>query len=134
MKGKQVRVVLAALLIVGLFGLVYRIVSSSENEVVLSGLSPLEREFIDRVVITSPESEAVVEGKVIGNQKSWFVNVTDPVFVPKIDQFWSAVAEIDEAGLIALNVRQPREDGGSTRPPAPAWSSTWEALSRSSSS
>ena len=104
MKGKQVRVVLAALLIVGLAGLVFRIVSSSENEVVLSGLSPLEREFIDRVVIRSPESEAVVEGKVIGNQKIWFVNVTDPVFVPKIDQFWSAMAEIDEAGLIALNV------------------------------
>ena len=41
---------------------------------------------------------------MIGNEKNWFVNVTDPVFVPKIDQFWSAVAEINEAGLIALNV------------------------------
>ena len=119
MKGKQVRVVLAALLVVGVVGLVYRVVSSSENEVVLSGLAPLEREFIDRVVISSPESQAIVEGKVIGTNKNWFVNVTDPVFVPKIDQFWSAVSEINEAGLIALNVdnheRMGVDDASGTR-------------------
>ena len=103
MKGRQVRVVLAALVVVGAFGLIFRVVSSSEDEVVLKGLVPLERDFIDRIVIKSPESEAVVDGKVVGTQKTWFVNATDPVFVPKIEQFWAAIAQIDEAGLIALN-------------------------------
>ncbi len=103
MKGRQVRLVLAALVVVGLAGLVFRVLSSSEDEIVLSGLLPLEREFIDRVVIKSPDSEAVVEGRLIGSRKSWFVNATDPVFVPKIDQFWGAVDGVGQAGLIALN-------------------------------
>ena len=103
MKGKQVRVVLAALVLVGVVGLIFRVVSSSEDEVVLKGLVPLERDFIDEIVIKSSDSQAVVRSQGVGAQKAWFVNATDPVFVPKLDQFWQVVAQIDEAGLIATN-------------------------------
>lgn len=99
MKGRQLWVVLAILAIVGIAGLVLRVVSSAEDEVVLSGLVPLERNFIDKIVVKSPESEATL----VRIQENWFVNGNQQVFAPKMDQFWGTVAEIDSAGLIALN-------------------------------
>ena len=99
MKNRQVGIFLVALIIVGALGLIVRIISSSEDEIVLAGLAPLEREFIDKVVIKSPESEATL----VRNQETWYVNSNQPVFIPKINEFWEKIQLINGAGLIALN-------------------------------
>ncbi len=88
-----------ALIIVGALGLIVRIISSSEDEIVLAGLAPLERDFIDKIVIKSTESEATL----VRNQETWYVNSNQSVFIPKINEFWEKVQDINGAGLIALN-------------------------------
>ncbi|MEE2885345.1 MAG: hypothetical protein VX701_06585, partial [Chloroflexota bacterium] len=99
MKNRQVGIFLVALIIVGAIGLIARIISSSEDEIVLAGLTPLERDFIDKIVIKSPESETTL----VRNQETWYVNSNQPVFIPKINEFWEKVQLINGAGLIALN-------------------------------
>ena len=88
-----------ALIIVGALGLIVRIISSSEDEIVLAGLAPLERNFIDKIVIKSTESETTL----VRNQETWYVNSNQSVFIPKINEFWEKVQDINGAGLIALN-------------------------------
>ena len=88
-----------ALIIVGALGLIVRIISSSEDEIVLAGLAPLERNFIDKIVIKSTESETTL----VRNQETWYVNSNQSVFIPKINEFWEKVQDIKGAGLIALN-------------------------------
>lgn len=88
-----------ALIIVGALGLIVRIISSSEDEIVLAGLAPLERDFIDKIVIKSTESETTL----VRNQETWYVNSNQSVFIPKINEFWEKVQDIKGAGLIALN-------------------------------
>ena len=96
MKGRQVGFVLMALIVVGIAGLIVRAVSSGSDEVVLSGLLPISREVVTRVEIRSHDSEA----ELIRIGENWNAGAY-PVFSPKLEQFWTAVAEMDGAQLIA---------------------------------
>ena len=98
MNSRQVGFVLMALIALGLAGLIGRVVSSGSDELVLSGLLPIDRSFINRVTFKSEDSEAKLErsGDV------WTIR-NQPVFVPKLAQFWAAVSQIDGAQLIAKN-------------------------------
>ena len=98
MKGRQVGVVLIALIAIGVAGLIGRVVSSDSDQIVLSGLLPLAPEIVDRMEIMSDESGA----ELIRQQDTWFV-ANEQVFVPKMFQFWTAVTDIDGAQLIATN-------------------------------
>ena len=98
MKGKQLGFVLMALIAVGIAGLIVRAVSSGSDELVLSGLLPLSQDVVTRVEIRSQESEA----ELIRIGENWSTG-THPVFSPKLNQFWIAVAEMDGAQLIATN-------------------------------
>ena len=98
MKSKQVGYVLVALIVIGLAGLVIRLVSAGSNELVLEGILPIAPEVIDRVTITSDTSEAELE-KVAG---VWLIG-RDPAFMPKLEALWTATFDIDGAQLIAEN-------------------------------
>ena len=98
MKGRQVRFVLMALIAVGIAGLILRAVSSSSDELVLSGLLPLARDIVNRVEIRSQDSET----ELVRIGENWTTG-TYPVFSPKLEQFWAAVAQMDGAQLIATN-------------------------------
>ena len=96
MRGKQVGVVLIALLVVAMAGLIVRVISSAEDELVLKGLLPLSEEQITRVTISSDESQA----DLVRIGTVWSVR-RQQVFIPKLTQFWAAVEQINKAGLIA---------------------------------
>lgn len=98
MKGRQVGFVLIALIAIGVAGLIGRVVSSDSDQIVLSGLLPLAQDIVDRMEIKSDESRA----ELIRQQDIWFVG-NEPVFPPRLFQFWTAVTDIDGAQLIATN-------------------------------
>ncbi len=58
MKSRQVGIVLIGLIVIGLAGLIIRVVSAGSDEVVLTGLIPISKDAIDRVVIRSGEQQA----------------------------------------------------------------------------
>jgi hypothetical protein len=97
-KGRQVGFVLIALIAIGVAGLIGRVVSSDSDQIILSGLLPLAQDVVDRMEIKSDESGT----ELIRQQDTWFVG-NEPVFVPKMFQFWTAVTDIDGAQLIATN-------------------------------
>ena len=98
MKGRQLGFVLMALIAVGIAGLIIRVVSSGEEELILSGLVPLPQDVVTKVTIRSGDSEVTLnrldDAWTIGGQS---------VFLPKQTQFWTAVSEIDGAQLISTN-------------------------------
>lgn len=98
MKSRQVGLVLIALIAIGLAGLVVRLVSAGQDELVLSGILPITENVVDRVVITAGDQQA--ELRKVG--ETWMVG-NNVAFPPRLEQFWSAVAEIDGAQLIAAN-------------------------------
>jgi hypothetical protein len=105
-KGRQVGYVLMAMIVVGILGLVYRVVSSGSEDLVLTGLLPIPRDTISKVVIRSEESDVTLRrADETGNV--WTVVTpagTQQVFPPKMAQFWGTVAEIDKrAQLVATN-------------------------------
>ncbi|MDA0768930.1 MAG: DUF4340 domain-containing protein [Chloroflexi bacterium] len=98
MKSKQLGYVLTALIVIGLVGLVVRLLSVGSNNLVLEGILPISPEVINRVTITSPVNEAELEK--VG--QTWLVG-RDPAFVPKLEALWTATVDIDGAQLIAEN-------------------------------
>lgn len=98
MKSRQVGYVLIALILIGVAGLVVRVVSASSNELTLEGVLPVTPDVIDRVTITSPDSQA----ELVKRGDVWQID-RDQAFGPKLDSLWSSVAEINGAQLIATN-------------------------------
>ena len=106
MKGRQVGYVLMAMIVVGILGLVYRVVSSGSEDLVLTGLLPIPRDTISKVVIRSEESDVTLR-RVDETGNVWTVVTpagTQQVFRPTMAQFWGTVAEINKrAQLVATN-------------------------------
>ena len=98
MRGRQVVIVLVALIAVGMAGLIVRVASSSSDERVLSGLLPLAQDVVDRVTISSDQSEA----ELVRIGDTWRVGTHD-AFPFKLGLFWLRVSDIDGAQLIATN-------------------------------
>lgn len=111
MKSKQVGYVLMALIAVGIAGLIIRVVARDGPEDTLAGLVQVSTEASDKITITNAESEA--ELVRLGDQSSgyaWFIN-DQPVFSPKLDQFWLAVSDLYSAQLVAENPRSQTRMG-----------------------
>lgn len=98
MKGRQLGFVLIALIAIGVTGLIGRVVSSDSDQLILTGLLPLAQDVVDRMEIKT----AGTGTELIRQQDTWFVG-NEPVFAPKMFQFWTAVSDIDGAQLIATN-------------------------------
>ena len=99
MGSKQVGYVLIALIVIGVAGLVLRLIAAGSSELTLEGILPVSPDVIDRVTITTPVgSEARLE-KI---NDIWQIERED-AFVPKLNQLWTASTDIDGAQLIARN-------------------------------
>ena len=98
MKSRQVGFVLIALIAVGIAGLIARVASSGSDELTLSGLLPLAPDVVTKATIRSNESE--VELVRVGD--SWRAG-SYPAFSAMVEQFWTAVADMDGAQLVATN-------------------------------
>ena len=98
MKSRQVGIVLIALIVIGIAGLIARAVSSGPERLFLSGLLPIAVDVNDKITIREADSEAVL----IRVGETWTID-NQPVFVPKLSQFWAAVAGLNGAQLIATN-------------------------------
>ena len=93
-----------ALIAIGVVGLILRIVAPGSNELVLSGLLPISQEVVDTVEIDSGDAST----KLIKRADVWLVE-NDPAFLPKLNQFWAAVADTPQVAT-ASATRQDRID------------------------
>lgn len=114
MKSKQVGLLLVALIIIGLAGLIIRLVSTESNELTLDGILPVTPDVINKVTI-SGEFEETNLVKVAG---IWQIE-RDLTFDDRMNALWATVGEIDGAQLIAVNPanhsRMGVEDGQGIR-------------------
>jgi len=96
-KGKQVGYVLIAVIVLGLAGIVARLLSADADLPLLSGINALSPDTIDKVVLRDWESEVIVEKESDG---SWWVE-DYPATLLQLDDFWDAAQRFDGAELIA---------------------------------
>lgn len=99
MGSKQVGYVLIALIIIGVAGLVVRLIAAGSSELTLEGILPVSPDVIDRVTITAPAGDEARLDKI---NDVWQVD-REEAFVPKLNQLWTAAADIDGAQLVARN-------------------------------
>jgi len=102
-KSQQVGYVLMALIAVGLAGLVFRIFAAGSDEITLRGLVQVSSEASDKILIHDRESETETELVRLGASDTgfaWFVE-DQPIFAPRLEQFWIAVSDLYDAQLVA---------------------------------
>ena len=103
MKSQQVGYVLMALIAVGLAGLIFRIVAAGSDEITLRGLVQVSSEASDKVLIRDQDSETeLVRLGASDTGFAWFIG-DQPVFAPRLEQFWTAVSDLYGAQLVATN-------------------------------
>lgn len=100
MKSRQVGLVLAALIVIGIAGLVIRLISAEPEEEVLAGLLPITQDVVTRITVYDNATDQGADLVKIGDE--WTVNNL-PVFPLMMNQFWRVVAEVDGAQLVAEN-------------------------------
>ena len=110
MKSRQVGYVLMAMIALGIIALVVRVVASSPDELVLSGILPISSDVVDGVTIRSADGITVAKLVRPGESQIWSIN-NQPVFEPKLNIFWSLVADFDGAQLVATNPDNHRRMG-----------------------
>ena len=98
MKSRQVGYVLIALIVIGISGLLYRVVLGGTDEFVLEGLLPINEEIIDQVDISTNNGLASELIKV--NNSYWEVS-NNPIFTPKLSAFWEHLDDVSGAQLVA---------------------------------
>lgn len=99
MGSKQVGYVLIALIVIGVAGLVIRLIAAGSSELTLEGILPVSPDVIDRVTITTPVGSEARLDKI---NDVWQVE-REEAFQPKLNQLWTAAADIDGAQLVARN-------------------------------
>ena len=102
MKSRQVGYVLMAMIALGVIALIARIVTSSPNELVLSGLLPITTDVVDGIIIESADGQSRAKLVRPGESRIWTIS-NQRVFEPKLNIFWSLVADFDGAQLVSTN-------------------------------
>ena len=102
MKSRQLGFVLMALIAVGVAGLIFRIFATGSDEVILEGLVQVSQEASDRVLVSGNGTQTELVRLGDAEQASWFVD-DQPVFIPRLQQFWQAVDDLYDAQLVSIN-------------------------------
>ncbi len=102
MKSRQLGFVLMALIAVGVAGLIFRIIAAGSDEIVLEGLVQVSPRASDRVLVAGGDSQTELVRLGDAEQASWFVD-DQPVFLPRLEQFWQAVDDLYNAQLVSVN-------------------------------
>ncbi len=99
MGSKQVGYVLIALIVIGVAGLLFRLIAAGSSELTLEGILPVSPDVIDQVTITAPSGS---EAKLEKINDVWQIE-REQAFLPKLNQLWTAATDIDGAQLVARN-------------------------------
>ena len=102
MKSRQLGFVLMALIAVGVAGLIFRIFAAGSDEIILEGLVQVSQQASDRVLVADGEKQTELVRLGEAEQATWFVD-DQPVFIPRLEQFWQAVDDLYDAQLISVN-------------------------------
>ena len=102
MKSRQLGFVLMALIAVGVAGLIFRVFSAGSDEIVLEGLVQVSSQASDRVLVAGDDKQTELVRLGDAEQASWFVD-DQPVFIPRLEQFWQAVDDLYDAQLVSIN-------------------------------
>jgi len=102
MKSRQVGYVLIALIVIGLSGLVYRIVLGGTDEFILDGMLPINPEIVNQVDITT--NDGLTSELIKVNDSYWEV-AGNPIFSPKLAAFWEHVDDVSGAQLVAKKAK-----------------------------
>ena len=94
---RRVRVALVIVVLVGIVGLVFRFNSGLGISETMPVWSTLTNELVDRVLISSSDSSV----ELIREQDGLWLIGGQPVFEPKMVQFWAAVEKLTVAQLVA---------------------------------
>ena len=98
MKSKHVGFLLIVVIALGLVALAARLASTELEEPVLSGVSPLNADVIDKVVL----HHGNVEVTLVNTDNGWTVG-NYPVFQARLEVLWDAAGRFYGADLIASN-------------------------------
>ena len=102
MKSRQLGFVLMALIAVGVAGLIFRVIAAGSDEIILEGLVQVSQQASDRVLVMGDEKQTELVRLGDAEQATWFVD-DQPVFIPRIEQFWQAVDDLYDAQLVSIN-------------------------------
>ncbi len=102
MKSRHVGFVLMALIVVGIAGLVFRIITSGSDEIILEGLVQVSPQASDRVLLEGDGFTTELQRLGDAEQGAWFVD-DQPVFEPWLQQFWQGVDDLYNAQLVSTN-------------------------------
>ncbi len=102
MKSRQLGFVLMALIAVGVAGLIFRVFAAGSDEIVLEGLIQVSQQASDRVLVAGGDKQTELVRLGDAEQASWFVD-DQPVFIPRLEQFWQAVDDLYSAQLVSVN-------------------------------
>ena len=92
--------ILISLIIIGMIILTFQIISSNEDQMVLSGLLPISEDVVDKIVISSIENEESVTLLKLGS--TWTLE-NQKVFQNKLDAFWAITSYFQGAQLTSRN-------------------------------
>ncbi len=102
MKSRQLGFVLIALIVAGVSGLVFRVVASGGEEIVLEGLVQVGPQASDRIVVEGDGMSTEIRRLGAAEDLTWFVD-DQPVFEPRMLQFWQAADDLYDAQLVSIN-------------------------------
>jgi len=109
MKGREVGYVLLALIILGVAGVIVKLVTTGNNDQTLTGLLPLHSDVIDGITIRTTEfgpdsTEGTAKLSRLGDD--WSIKTESGsliAFQPYLDRMWVMVSRFEGAQLISTN-------------------------------
>ena len=104
MKAKQIGYLLVALIVIGVAGIVVRLLATESTVPVLQGLNSLSEDVIDKIVIRDLDSESTLVKREDGE---WWVG-RYPVLQIRLRDLWDTVVEFEGAELVATNTEYHR--------------------------
>ena len=109
MKGREVGYVLLALIILGVAGVIVKLVTTGNNNETLTGLLPLHSDVIDSITIRTTEfgpdsTEGTAKLSRLGDDWSIKTEAGSQIaFQPYLDRMWEMVSRFEGAQLISTN-------------------------------
>ena len=109
MKGREVGYVLLALIILGVAGVIVKLVTTGNNDQTLTGLLPLHSDVIDEVTIRTTEfgpdsTEGTAKLSRLGEDLTIITESGSQIaFQPYLDRMWEMISRFEGAQLISTN-------------------------------
>jgi len=100
--------ILISLIIIGLIILTFQIISTNEDQIILSGLLPISEDVVDKIIISSNENKESVTLLKLGS--TWTLN-NQKIFQNKLDAFWAITSYFQGSQLTSRNPKNHSKIG-----------------------